>query len=93
MFECATCGYQTKRKWSFDYHNSRKTPCKPKNINDNVKKNVNNCENVKKNNDIINKFVNLNVKEETVIPLKTSYALTCPICLKLFKTRAAKSIH
>ena len=31
MHECATCGYQTKRKWSIDYHNNRKTPCKPKN--------------------------------------------------------------
>ena len=32
MYECATCGYQTKRKWSFDYHNNRKTNCKPKAI-------------------------------------------------------------
>ena len=29
MYECGTCGYQTKRKWSFDYHNNRKIPCQP----------------------------------------------------------------
>ena len=27
MFECGKCGYTTKRKWSFDYHNNRKIPC------------------------------------------------------------------
>ena len=32
MFECATCGYQTKRSFNFNLHNSRKTPCKPKAI-------------------------------------------------------------
>ena len=24
MYECGTCGYKIKRKWSFDYHNNRK---------------------------------------------------------------------
>ena len=30
MYECGTCGYKTKRKWSFDYHNNRIIHCKPK---------------------------------------------------------------
>ena len=89
MFECTTCGYQTKRSFNFNLHNNRKTQCKPKVNTENVNKNVKEFENVKQNTDIINKFVNINVKHEK----KTSYALTCPICLKLFNTRAAKSIH
>ena len=125
MFECATCGYQTKRKWSFDYHNSRKTPCKPKVNTENVNKNVKEFENVKQNTDIINKFVNINVNESgkgniqsTGIDYKSKQclkcnkcfptnqnlnrhskictgvdALTCPICLKTFRTRSAKSRH
>ena len=30
MYICEICGYETKRKWSFDYHNNRVNKCKPK---------------------------------------------------------------
>ena len=29
MYTCKVCSYTTKRKWSFDYHVSRKNPCYP----------------------------------------------------------------
>jgi hypothetical protein len=56
MFECTTCGYQTKRSFNFNLHNSRKTPCKPKvntenvhNGNQNVHDNYNHVHNSKQN--------------------------------------------
>ena len=41
MYECGTCGYQTKRSYNFNLHNSRKTPCKPKLIVADEKNNLN----------------------------------------------------
>ena len=85
MYECATCGYQTKRKWSIDYHNNRKTPCKPKNV-------ISNVVNVKDNkNKLENVSNNVNVFDANTVKKKDS--LSCPICLRRFTTRQAKSQH
>lgn len=33
-FSCKDCGYETNRKWSYEYHINRKTPCVKKNCKD-----------------------------------------------------------
>ena len=40
MFECGTCGYQTKRSFNFNLHNNRKIPCKPKVMTETINKDV-----------------------------------------------------
>ena len=118
MYECETCGYQTKRSFNFNLHTNRKVPCKPKVVIESVNENVNKSENVNKN---VNKNVNESGKvniQSTGIDDKSKQclkcnkwfptnqnlnrhskictgvdALTCPICLKTFRTRSAKSRH
>ena len=85
MFECGTCGYQTNRSFNFNLHNSRKTPCKPKNVISNV---INVNDNKNKLENVSN---NVNVFDANTVKKKDS--LSCPICLRRFTTRQAKSLH
>jgi len=96
MYECATCGYQTKRKWSFDYHNSRKTPCKPKAIlhidsKDSgysaLKNESNKCYKCSK---IYSRKSGLTQHLKRCNGVKTIH---CPICLKVFASAQTKCEH
>ena len=103
MYECATCGYETKRKWSFDYHNNRKKKCKPLIDNPIQQKNglLNGFDNTSKQNrgfdnkcSKCNKCFNL--KQVLTTHFKNCSGLNpleCQICFKIFKTSTAKCQH
>jgi hypothetical protein len=103
MYECGTCGYETKRKWSIDYHNNRKIKCKPKAV-----------ETSKPENDAINLICQSTngLLEHTCVKCSKSFKLKqvltkhfktcsgpptnpceCQICFKIFKTSTAKCQH
>ena len=114
MYECETCGYQTKRSFNFNLHTNRKVPCKPKvkkEDNHNVEYNVEFNHNPNHNIDFKNPNVefqknpNLNgdpthqnvdkagLYWSSEMCTGVSKALICPVCFKVFNTRAAKSQH
>jgi len=82
LHTCDTCGYSTKRLWTFNNHLSRKNKCEyVEKVN--VTTAVNAC---KQCNKIMSTLKSLKKHELTC-------SLNCPTCLKLFSDKTAKSRH
>jgi len=82
LHTCDTCGYSTKRLWTFNNHLSRKNKCEYVEKVD-VTTAVNAC---KQCNKIMSTLKALKKHELTC-------SLNCPTCLKLFSDKTAKSRH
>ena len=94
-FLCEHCGYKTNRKWSFDYHLSRKNPCKPIEIESTVSKdeqNVNPVLKNEKNEQNVNPFERNSFKfEQNINPSNQNYS--CDMCKKVFTFKSSLKRH
>tara|TARA_B100000767_G_scaffold30691_1_gene26370 strand:- start:29 stop:577 length:549 start_codon:yes stop_codon:yes gene_type:complete len=92
---CEHCGYKTNRKWSFDYHLSRKNPCKPIEIESTVSKdeqNVNPVLKNEKNEQNVNPFERNSFKfEQNINPSNQNYS--CDMCKKVFTFKSSLKRH
>ena len=92
---CEHCGYKTNRKWSFDYHLSRKNPCKPIEIESTVSKdeqNVNPVLKNEKNEQNVNSFERNSFKfEQNINPSNQNYS--CDMCKKVFTFKSSLKRH
>ena len=102
-YNCKDCGYGTNRKWSFDYHNNRKNPCKPKENESTSHASeifVNNCQHaIRKCHENVNISESGsvddvdNVNNVVVVENNSKKKFTCEKCGKGFASRQSKSFH
>ena len=104
-YNCKDCGYGTNRKWSFDYHNNRKNPCKSKDFESTneacspfVAPEPSNVAFWATNTGPMEGLCSPNVAPRDIYPdseteNKFNSSLQCSRCGKLFKSRQNKYRH